>query len=167
MDETETPKKKTLSPERLAKLALARKAALEARTKVATIKKHERDSKKADIETKYNNIVKPKVVEEPKAVEEVKEVESVPKKTKKTKKKVIVVSSSDDESAESSESEPEIEYVIKRNSKRTSKAKPVKQPKEYEHHELTATVARDILRTKIMDRTNSEAFKSIFPYHNF
>jgi hypothetical protein len=166
--------KRVLSPEHLEKLKLARVKALEAKHKIGTIKKAEKESKRKAIEDKYQEVMAKKQPAKPVEVvpqhEELVElpkevVQPIKKSTKKKIKKIIEVSSSDDDEEEDAEeSEPEVEYVV-RKSKKSSKAKA--PPKEYQTRELTTTVARDMLRQRVLDQTQSDCFKSLFPYHHF
>lgn len=166
--------KRVLSPEHLEKLKAARAKAQEAKHKLATIRKAQKDEEKDEIERKYQEVLTKKAGKtvqsdneevQPKNKASIKKTEL----KKKVVKKVIEVSDSssdDDDESESSEdeSEPEVEYVVRR-TKRGSKVaqKPVK---EYTTPKLSAEVARNMLRDKVMNDAQNTAFRSLFPYHN-
>jgi hypothetical protein len=168
--------KRVLSPEHLEKLKLAREKALEAKHKLGTIRRAQRDDEREQIDKKYQEVMAKKgskVVEaktqDEDEVEEVKPSKSkkAPPKKKVVKKVIEVSDSSDDDESESSEeeSEPEVEYVVRRTKKGGKVAhKPVK---EYDTPKLSAEVARNMLRDRVMNEAQTSAFKSLFPYHNF
>jgi hypothetical protein len=101
--------KKVMSPERLEKLAEARKKAVEARTKTATIKKAEKEKRQQEIDEKYNQITKPKIEGQPKDEEPPKEQTN--KKPKEKVKKVFEIDSEDGSSSSSSDEEYDISPV--------------------------------------------------------
>lgn len=170
--------KRNMSPETLAKLAEARKKANEVRSKMAAIKKAQKAQDMEEIEKKYDEMVlkkqpaaakpqepEPVVEEQPKEVKAKK-----PAAKKKVVKKVIEVSdsSSDDDTESESDDEPTVEYVVRR-SKRGGKASSRSQraPVEYDTPRLSAEVARNMLKEKVMNDAQMSAWKSLFPYHNF
>lgn len=172
--------KKHMSPETLAKLAEARKKANEVRSKMAAIKKAQKAQDMEEIEKKYDEMVlkkqpgaaaKPPQEPEPVVEEQPKEVKAKkPAAKKKVIKKVIEVSdsSSDDDTESESDDEPAVEYVVRR-SKRGGKASSRSQraPVEYDTPRLSAEVARNMLKEKVMNEAQVSAWRSLFPYHNF
>jgi hypothetical protein len=182
----EKKERKKLSPESLAKLAEARKKALEVKHKLSTVRRAEmqeqRTAEKKQLDDKYNEIVGKTEVEQPKEVmkepeEEVKaEKQTKPKGKKKKIVKVIEISDSDSDSGEEGDDEQEsesddepVKYVVKKK----TKAKPVK-PKarakkldEYEPHELTPIIARGMLKDKVMGDAKRMAWQSLFPTHDY
>jgi hypothetical protein len=151
-------KKKFMSEETLAKLAEARKKALEKKRalKDITLKKKEIvklefENCKKDLDEKLNKLKKPQPVvkSESESSEEEKIIQTTKKQSKKHKKKVVVSDSSDFYSSNySSEEEPE---KIKKQVKKKSTQKLVK--------ELT----KQELEERIKADTYRRAFLSIFP----
>jgi hypothetical protein len=170
---SEAPKKRVLSPEHLEKLKAARVKALEAKHKLGTIRKAQKEEERAEIDKKYQEVMAKKqpTQEEVEEVEEVKPKKKAAPKKKPTKKVIEISDSSSDDDDESSddESEPEVEYIVRRSkSKGVSKAKPTKQQNvEYDTPKLSAEVARHMLKERVMSDAQQMAWKSLFPYHNF
>jgi hypothetical protein len=143
------PEKKQMSDAKKAQLANARIKAVEKKALLKSIADKEKEIK--------NNILQDRI----------KKVEAY-ENLKKGKKKPKIVESSSSESesesseSESSESEEEVQAKPKYNrSKQVSK--PRREARQHETHELTAQIARDLLKQRIDKENFNVAFNSLFP----
>lgn len=103
-----------------------------------------------------------------------------PKQEEKPKKKKIVAevseSDSEDEDTES-DSDESVEVIVKRKPKKviakltkkkaTPKAKPIQTQPTHNVSQLTAEVAKQLLKQKLIDDNYASAMRSLFPTHNF
>jgi hypothetical protein len=171
---------------RLEQLAQARQKALEKRRLIGEVSRLEKAAKEEAFQDKLKTLkmLKGPTPKEDVLVDVVKEeppMKPVKKKAvkKKVTKKVIEISdssssSSDDSSSSeeecSSEDEPKVQYIVKRKKKASkSKAthKKVDKVADVETSRLTAEVAKDLLKKRVMDDAHKAAFASLFPLHQF
>lgn len=170
---------------KLEQLAQAREKALAKRRAIGELNRQEKQAKEELLNERIRKMemLKSSKQQHEEEDEEEEEVQKVPKGRKnaptkqgkgKVVKKVIEVSdsSSDDETSSESDDEPQVEYIVRR-TKKAPKA-PInpkgKKPTSYEDYDtpqLSAEVAKSVLKKRVMDDAQSIAFKSLFPYHNF
>lgn len=173
--ETEKPQVADKRAAMLEQLARARVKAAEKRRLLGDVRRKEKAAKDEELKERIKklNIFKDEAKEE-----EPKEEEPKPKINKKTTKKpaqkIIEISdtSSDDATSDESDSDDQrhVEYIVMRKPRskpRAPRALKVKEPKEYETSKLTAEVAKDLLKQRVMSDAQKAAFASLFPYHNF
>jgi hypothetical protein len=148
------PEKKQMSDAKKAQLANARIKAVEKKALLKSIADKEKEIK--------NNILQDRI----------KKVEAYENLKKGKKKPKIVESSSSESESESSESESsesEEDFVAQQvqakpkynRSKQVSK--PRREARQHETHELTAQIARDLLKQRIDKENFNVAFNSLFP----
>jgi hypothetical protein len=176
--------KRTLTPEQLEKLKLAREKALEAKTQLKVISTDAKMTKKMERDKKYQEVLAKQQPKETKEEEKPKpepikeEPKPKPETKKKKKKKITKIieitdseASSDEEAndADDDSSEDEaVKYIVKKKAtKKPPRPKQPKQEKSYDINELTPIVARNMLRDKVMSDAQRVAFQSLFPYHQF
>jgi len=176
---------------RLEQLAQAREKALEKRRLMGEVTRQEKAAKEAAFQEKVKTLKMlkgeaPKETTEEDTKEDTKEAEpkparapKKPTKTKKVVKKVIEISdsssssSSDDSSSSdedcSSDDEPKVKYIVRRKKKTKSKSSKPKGKKaaDVDTSRLTAEVAKDLLKKRVMDDAQRAAFQSLFPYSQF
>jgi hypothetical protein len=168
---------------RLEQLAQARQKALEKRRLIGEVSRLEKAAKEEAFQDKLKTLkmLKGPTPKEDAPVDVVKEeppMKPVKKKAvkKKVTKKVIEISdssssSSDDSSSSeeecSSEDEPKVQYIVKRKKKASKSKATHKKVADVETSRLTAEVAKDLLKKRVMDDAQRAAFQSLFPYSQF
>lgn len=171
---------------RLEQLAKAREKAWEKKRAIGALNRQEKAMKEElmnerlkklemlkEAKSKNPDLDEDEEAEVQKAPKGGKNASTAKKGSKKVIKKVIEVSdsSSEDDSESSSDDEPQVEYVVRRTKKGSkAPAKPPKAPKNFEEYDtpqLSAEVAKSVLKKRVMDDAQSIAFRSLFPYHNF
>lgn len=174
----QTPEMDEKRAKMLEHLAKAREKAAEKRRLIGNITKKEKEAKEKAFQERIKKI---EMLEKADREDNIEDEE--PKKTKHKKinkpvkdvqrtklRKVIEISesSSDDETSEDSESEDDpVEYVVKRKPRSKPKATKTRQPKEYDTPRLTAEIAKDLLKQRVMSDAQKAAFESLFPMHRF
>lgn len=166
---------------KLEQLAQAREKALAKRRAIGELNRQEKQAKEELLNERIKKMEMLKASKQQEEEEE--EVQKAPKGRKnaptkqgkgKVVKKVIEVSdsSSDDETSSESDDEPQVEYIVRRTKKAPKaainpKGKKPTSYEEYDTPQLSAEVAKSVLKKRVMDDAQSIAFKSLFPYHNF
>lgn len=154
-------------------LARAREKAAEKRRMLGELTRKEKAEKEKIIQDRLKNLALMEKTNNQQQQEKDEEPEKTTiktkKKHKKTIKKIIEISDSssgdddDDDTESGSDDDAKVQYVVKRKSRKG--VKPKKQ--EYETSRLTAEVAKDLLKQKVLSDTHREAFASLFPLHRF
>ena len=149
MEEVKAKPKRVLSPEALAKLQTARKAALEAKRKNKTITDFKKEEKKTTREEEYQ-----KVIEARKAKEAVAPPEELPEKPKRSHHKKPAPPP---ESDESSEEEEEIPEPIPRKAEKKKPSLPTEQ-------QMYSKANIEMLRNKLYQQTRQRLKNDMFSY---
>lgn len=171
------PRKRTMTPETLEKLKLAREKALEKKKQMKELTMKEKELKQKEFEKRIENVkqkeerlnagshphtmpkeekVESNGEDSDTEVEEIIEVKKKPSKKKKVVKKVIEVSSSS-----SSESEEDYRTSVKNKYKQKYKAK-YGVSKDRQSNPIKET-ARDTIIQKANDELRRLAYSSVFP----
>lgn len=162
---------------RLANLAKGREKALAKRKEVCELKKKEKEMQLEERKKKIDERLKKVQAYEESKKATPPHIEEPPKTSKSKKQiKVELSDSSEAESSSESDSDESVEFVVERKPKKVSVKKVVKskepqqvvQPKkEPTIKQLSAEVAKQQLQKKLMDDAYNQAYRSLFPYHNF
>jgi hypothetical protein len=157
---------------RLANLARGRQAYFERRKERSELRRKEEEMKLADKQKKLSERMQKVKDYEDSKKQEAQVDKPVTELHKEKRKKVIKVQVSDSESeATASDSDSSVEVIVKRKPKKVVVKKTTKptvmQPKEPSTGQLSAEIAKQLLKDKLMQQAQESAMRSLFPYHNF
>lgn len=157
---------------RLDALARGRATFFEKRKERSELRRKEEEMKLVEKQKKLNErMQKVKEYEDSKKQEAQVDKPVVKEKHKKVIKVQVSDSSDSESNASESDSDSSVEVIVKRKPKKMvvkKEPKPkVMQPKEPSTGQLSAEIAKNLLKNKLMQQAQDDAMRSLFPYHNF